>query len=241
MNKNPNLKIVGFFGQSGAGKTTIIRNVRTPINGQRIAQNTGIIRYLFQKNSNSYTNPVELLRKYSKELEEMKPTEKRAKIDEIYEKYVRSQLQLLNDFSTEVFLATQYTYTTPTILLIDRSPVDFYALTICGLNYLKDKLGRPFNDQCKMFVEFTRKTAEINTQNFFDAITITNPWKASDINKELNDGVRDQYLTEFYTEKNWYGNLDDIDTTSVKLFSIDGSVTDLNRRAEIVETQLVEV
>lgn len=240
MGRNKNLKVVGFFGQSGAGKTTIIRNVRSPINGNVITQNTGIIRYLFQKND-YYLNPVELLKKNLPLLADMKKNEKNAKIDEIYEKYIRSQLQLLNDFSTEVYIATQEEYYQPTVMLIDRSPIDFYALTVCGIEYLRKELGRPLNDHCKKFIELTRKTAEVNSKNFFDAIIVTQPWKETNINKELADGVRDQYLTDFYIGDNWYGRIKDIQLTNSKVFSIESSITDLSRRAEIVEAHLMGV
>ena len=238
--KSDKVKIVGFFGQSGAGKTTIIRNVKGPINGNLVMQNTGIIRYLFQRND-SYTSPVELLQKYKDDLANMKPNEKSAKIDEIYEKYIRSQFQLLNDFSTEVYLgARPENYTQNNFLLIDRSPIDFYTLTVCGVNYLKEKLGKKHNANCQKLIELVRKTAETNTRNFFDIIAVTKPWK-SEGGREFKDGVRDQYLGEHYAGDNWYSTLDDINLDGIPQFTIDEKVTDLFRRAEIVELCLQEV
>lgn len=244
MNRNENLKIVGFFGQSGAGKTTIIRNVRGPINGQRIAPYTGIIRYLFGKNNTNgkktYINPDEILHKYKGDLETMKPKEKAAKIDEIYEKYIKSQMQLLNDFSTEVFLATQDKHYSPTVLMTDRSPIDFYAITVCGMKYLQSELKRKPNDHCKYLIDLCKKTAEINTKNFFKAVFVTYPWKDQGINK-LKDGIRDQYLTDFYTGANWYKIIKEVDLEGVQLFDISGDITDLLKRAKVVEEGLIEV
>lgn len=238
MNRNENLKIIGFFGQSGAGKTTIIRNVRGPINGQRISPCTGIIRYLFNKNV--YLNPVDLLQKYDKDLSELKGNERNSKIDEIYEKYIKSQMQLLNDFSTEVFLSTQHKLHKPTILLTDRSPIDFYAITVGGMNYLKSELGKVPNDHCQFLINLCKQTAETNTKNFYNAIFVTYPWKDQGINK-LKDGVRDQYLTEFYTGDNWYQIIKDVDIEGVKLFDINGDITDLIKRAKVVEDCLIGV
>ena len=238
--KSNKVKVVGFFGQSGAGKTTIIRNVKGPINGSLVMQNTGIIRYLFQRNDN-YTSPVELLQKYDTDLKTMKPAEKSAKIDEIYEKYIRSQFQLLNDFSTEVYYGTRDdNYSKDSFLLIDRSPIDFYTLTVCGVDYLREKLGKKHNAQCQRLIELVRDTAETNTRNFFDVIMITEPWKAEG-GREFKDGIRDQYLGEHYAGENWYSRADDINLEGIPQFTIDEKVTDLIKRAEIVELYLQEV
>lgn len=234
MNRNENLKIVGFFGQSGAGKTTIIRNVRGPINGQRIAPCTGIIRFLFNKNPKTYLSPTDLLNKYHKELEIMKPKERNAKIDEIYEKYIRSQMQLLNDFSTEVYLQTTDRQYKPAILLTDRSPIDFYAITVGGMKYLQSELKRKPNDHCNFLINLCKTTAETNTKNFYNSIFVTYPWKDQGINK-LKDGIRDQYLTEYYTGENWYNIMKEVDIEGVKVYDIDGDITDLLKRAKVVE------
>jgi hypothetical protein len=245
MNKNPNLTIVGFFGQSGAGKTTVIRNVDQIINGKRITPYTGIIRYLFNKNNTgikkTYFSPQDLLRKYGKELEPLKLKERAAKIDEIYEKYIRSQMQLLNDFSTEVFVATQEKYHAPITMLVDRSPIDFYLITICGMKYLQDELKKKPNDHCKRLIELCKQTAEINTKNFFNAVFIVHPWKSGDINTDLNDGVRDQYLSDYYTGDNWYKPFKTLDIGSTQTFEIEGNITDLALRAKKVSNYLREV
>jgi hypothetical protein len=232
MNRNKNLKIIGFFGQSGAGKTTIIRNVRGPINGHRISPSTGIIRYLFNKNT--YVNPVGLLQTYRDVIEGATPDELNTKIDEIYEKYIKSQMQLLNDFSTEVFLSTQDTHTTPVMLLTDRSPIDFYAITVGGMKYLQSQLNKEPNDHCKFLIGLCKETAEVNTKNFYNAIFVTHPWKTQGINR-LKDGIRDQYLTEFYTGDNWYKIMEDVDIGDVKLYNIEGDIVDLLKRAKVVE------
>lgn len=245
MNKNKNLTIVGFFGQSGAGKTTIIRNVDSEINGKRVTQCTGIIRYLFNKNNTgvkkTYLSPQDLLRKYNKEVETLTANERASKIDEIYEKYIRSQMQLLNDFSTEVFLATQEVTTSPVIMLVDRSPIDFYMITICGVAYLQNELKQLPNDHCTRLIEICKKTAEVNTRNFFDSIFIIYPWKVDDINTSLNDGVRDQYLSEYYTGDNWYKPFNTLDIGTTKTFELEGDITDLMKRAKKVSMYLHEV
>lgn len=241
MIKSDKVKIVGFFGQSGAGKTTIIRNVKGPINGNLVMQNTGIIRYLFQRND-GYTSPVELLNKYDSFFKgDASQKEKNSKIDEIYEKYIRSQFQLLNDFSTEVYIgAREENYTKNSFLLIDRSPLDFYTLTVCGVNYLKEKLGKKHNSTCQHLIDLVRKTAEDNTRNFFDAIVVTKPWKSTN-SKEFKDGVRDQYLHSAYTDENWYNKADDINLDGIPTFTIKEEITDLFKRAEVVELCLQEV
>ena len=240
MKSNPNLQIVGFFGQSGAGKTTIIRNTMPVVNGKTVLQNTGIIRYLFQKND-YYTNPIDLFKKNEMIINDAKPQEKIAKIDEIYEKYIRSQFQLLNDFSTEVFLASRDKYATKSILLVDRSPLDFYALTIGGLSFLKSKLNRKLNPQCKVLLDLLKKTAETNTKNFFDAIIVTKPWQDIPKVDELEDGVRDQYLSEWYVGDNWYNTLSDVSIGDVKQFEIAENIKNLKSRAELAELYISEI
>lgn len=240
MQKNPNLQVIGFFGQSGAGKTTIIRNISPKVNDKMILQNTGIIRYLFQKND-YYTNPVELYKKNEQAISEMKSQEKALKIDEIYEKYIRSQFQLLNDFSTEVFLSYREKYATKSVLMVDRSPIDFYALTVAGLEFLKSKLNRKLNNQCKLLLDLLRKTAETNTKNFFDAIIVTKPWQEIDKVDDLEDGVRDQYLSEWYVGDNWYNTIKDVSLGDVKQFEIGENIKNLKSRAELVELYVTRI
>jgi len=133
MNRNPNLKIVGLFGQSGAGKTTVIRNVPTPINGYRVAPCTGIIRLLFTINNTqhhkTYYSPMEILRMYERDLNTLKDKELQSMIDTIYEKYLRSQIKLLNDFTSEVLLLTQDKYNKPAILMTDIMLLPLVVLT----------------------------------------------------------------------------------------------------------------
>jgi len=232
-NRNENLKIVGFFGQSGAGKTTIIRNVDKKVNGQIVLQNTGIIRYLFKKNNN-YKNPVDIISK-----KDSIPPEKINEL--VYEKYIRSQMQLLNDWSTEMFLSTLEHYLTPSILLLDRSPVDFYVITLGGLKVLTKEFGVELNSDNQHLLEINRKIAEDNTNNFFDAVFITKPWNNGNINT-LCDGVRDQYLAEEYTGENWYSHYKDVNLIhEVKSFVIGEDVTDLQKRAKFVSAKLTEV
>lgn len=240
MNKNPNLKLIGFFGQSGAGKTTIIRNVKASNNGYTVIPSTGIIRYLFGKNPRSYSSPTDILNRYGRDLDELKPQEKSAKIDEMYEKYIRSQMQLLNDFSTEVFNQFRDTYYDKTIILFDRSPIDFYAITACGVNYLKSILNKELNPLCKKLLDICKKTAETNTQNLFDAICVTYPWKKSELSS-LNDGVRDHYLGEFYVGDNWYNVIKSVNIGTVKTFPIEGDITDLIQRSKVVDSFISKI
>ena len=240
-NRNKNLKIVGFFGQSGAGKTTIIRNVNKKVNNQMIVQNTGIIRYLFNKN-NSYKNPANIIADNKQELEGIKSSEERdAKISAIYEKYIRSQMQLLNDWSTEVYLLTQETYVEPSILLLDRSPIDFYAITICGLKVLKDEFETELDPMNEYFVRLNKQISEDNTNNFFNAIFVTKPWTNNNINT-LRDGIRDQYLSDKYTGDKWYETYKDMKIIEkIKTFYIEEDITDLYKRAKLVSEKLSEI
>ena len=241
MTKNPNVKVVGFFGQSGAGKSTIIRNL-TSLDKRVIKTNTGITRSLRASKPNTYFEPNDLLNKYGKDLDALKIHEKRAKIDEIYEKYIRGQLQLLNDYSTEVFQDSRDNHVTPTTLVYDRSPLDFYTVTVCGVAYLKSVLGKELNDLCKLLMTQCKKTAEVNSVNFFDAIFITYPWVQPSVEKaSLIDGVRDHYLSDFYTGDNWYGIINKVNINPVKLFTLDSDITDLMKRASIVNKKLTEI
>jgi ABC-type dipeptide/oligopeptide/nickel transport system ATPase component len=238
-NRNSNLKIVGFFGQSGSGKTTIIRNVDKKVNDQVIFQNTGIIRYLFKKND-YYLNPQGLVDENLERVNALKNGEKNAEIDIIYEKYIRSQFQLLNDWSTEIYMSTMESYSSPCILLVDRSPVDFYSLTICGMKYLQEVFKKKMNQFCTYLISLIRQTAEDNANNFLNAIFITKPWKTSDINN-LKDGIRDQYLTDDYVGENWYSNFEDVNLTETKTFSIEEDIIELDARAKFVNKKLEEI
>ena len=239
-NKNENMKVVGFFGQSGSGKTTIIRNVDKRINGHIVVQNTGIIRYLFKKN-NYYKNPLSIIADEQKAIDATPPEERDDKIASVYEIYIRSQIRLLNDWSTEVYIATKEKCAKPTILLLDRSPIDFYVITICGIQLLIDAFGKELDSNAKYFIRLNKKIAEDNTNNFFDSIFITKPWSSSNINT-LRDGIRDQYLSDNYTGDNWYSHYDTMEIKSdIKKFIIEESVTDLYKRAKFVSEKLKEI
>lgn len=240
MNKNPNLKLIGFFGQSGAGKTTIIRNVKDSINGYTVIPSTGITRYLFGKNPRSYSSPNDILNRYGRDIDDLKPQERSARIDEIYEKYIRSQMQLLNDYSTEVFNQLRDVYPTKTIILVDRSPIDYYAITYCGVSYLKSILKQELNPICVKLLEICKNTTEVNTKNLFDYICVTYPWKTTE-SSTLNDGVRDQYLSEFYVGDNWYNVMNNVNIGNIPTFSIDGSITDLLQRAKVVDSFISKI
>ena len=241
MIKNNNVKVVGFFGQSGAGKTTIIRNL-TSLNGRIVKANTGITRSLRANKPNTYFEPNDLLNKYGKDLDTLKPNEKKAKIDEIYEKYIRGQMQLLNDYSTEVFQDTREKFMVPSTIVYDRSPLDFYTVTICGIAYLKSVLEKELNAMCNHLLVLCKKTAELNSINMFDAIFITYPWVQPSVEKaSLIDGVRDHYLSDFYTGNNWYGIINKVNINPVKLFTLDSDITDLMKRASIVNKKLTEI
>lgn len=242
-NRNENLKIVGFFGQSGSGKTTIIRNVDKRVNNQAIIQNTGIVRYLFKKN-NSYQDPINIIAESKQEkdnAQEKDNTQETDKTIGVYERYIRSQMQLLNDWSTEVFLLTQEVYPEPSILLLDRSPIDFYVMTVCGINTLIDEFGKKLSPMDEHFLKLNKQIAEDNTNNFFNAIFVTKPWGDSNINT-LRDGIRDQYLSEKYTGDVWYEQYDKIKLIKdIKTFVIGEDIIDLNERAKLVNEKLTEI
>jgi ABC-type dipeptide/oligopeptide/nickel transport system ATPase component len=228
-------KIIGFFGQSGSGKTTVIRSLPTIIDKLPTLQYTGIIRSLFQNNPDRYTNPEKLLLENKEELDKLPKKDKNAKIQEIYEKYTRSQLQLLNDYSTEVFNVVREPQIVPSIVLFDRSPVDFYVLTLCGLEYLKNKLDNTkINNVCEYYLNIIKKTAEHNSNFLFDNIITIHPWNEN--TEQMLDGVRDQYLTDFYTGDNWYENFKEIKLNKVSVYNINKeNLTIDSRVGEIVK------
>ena len=238
MKKRNNVKLVCLFGESGSGKTTTIRNTKEYINGFKVVPNTGIIRFLFDKNA-YYASPVSLINKLWNHTAEMTPIEKQNRIDEIYEKYVKSQFQLLNDWSTEMLETFRAQYAEKTAIVFDRSPMDFYVLTICGLEYLKEILQSDYNDTCKRYIEMIKKVTAYNTETFIDAIIITEPWTDKNTNI-MNDGIRDHYLNPAYRGSNWYDKFQNIDI-SIKTYNINSSVTSLMQRASMVNDFLSEV
>ena len=221
--KDKNLKIVGFYGQSGAGKTTVIRNVPDLVGGKSIIKNTGTIRYLFTKNPDSYRNPMEFISQKDAVMADKNPG---AQIAHIYERYIRSQFQLMNDFSTEVFLSAREDYAVPSVMMFDRCPMDFNSITECGMEQLRSEFGGKLNKIHSSFMALEKKAAIENTVKFFDAIFIVKPWVAPDSKQSstLKDGVRDQYLSEHYVDANWYSKLDGIDLGTTKVFVIDENV-----------------
>lgn len=236
--KRNNVKLVCLFGESGSGKTTTIRNTKEYINGYKVKPNTGIIRYLFEKNS-YYVSPIALLNKYWTNIDELTPDERKIKSDEIYERYAKSQCQLLNDWSSEMFEAFRAQYSEKTAIVFDRSPMDFYVLTMCGLSYLKNILHEEYNDTVTRYIETIKRITKYNTDTFIDAIIVTEPWTET-VNSVMNDGIRDHYLDPAYRGDNWYGKLKNIDY-SVKTYSINNTVTALMQRASMVNEYLSEV
>jgi hypothetical protein len=220
---------IGFFGESGAGKTSIIKNMPSIIDGMPVFQKTGIIRYLFQINSKKYTNPEKLLLENAEDLRTLTGENLYIKIQQIYETYLKSQLQLLNDFSTEAFNILREPQIVRSYILFDRSPVDFYALTICGLEYLKNKLNNTrVDDFVATYVKYIKSTAQHNTNLLFDKVVVVPAWNST--KKSLEDGVRDQYLTEFYTGENWYERLGDVLLKNTAVYKLNGDNSTLESR-----------
>ncbi len=232
--KDDNLTVVGFFGQSGAGKSTVIRSIPSDVAGKTIIRKTDIIRSLFAENPNQYRNPMEFINQKDSIMAEPNPG---SLIAQMYDKYIRSQFQLMNDFSTEVFEAVRTDYPTKSFMLFDRCPLDFYALTECGLSRLMSEFGGKFNKNHILFRELAKKTAIENTKKFFDVIFVVKPWIPENINT-LSDGIRDQYLGEHYTGDNWYSKISGIDLGNTKVFYVDESITTIEERINLVKTTL---
>lgn len=223
--------VIGFFGQSGAGKTTIIKNFPNVIGKKYILRDTNIIRSLFQRNPNKYTNPNEILSCHTDNNE----------IQHLYERYIRSQFQLLNDFSTELFelIRDKDKRNFDSIILCDRTPVDFFVLTVCGLNFLKSNFNKDLNSFNTHLLSLLKNTAEHNANFLLDLIVVTHPW--NNVSDKLLDGVRDQYLTDFYTGDSWYGKFGDIVKNRTKVYTIDSDVKTLDDRVNhIINSGLIE-
>lgn len=238
--KNENTKVIGFFGQSGSGKTTIIKSLPHSVNGIPVKSDTGVIRRLFAKNPTAYRNPGEFIEQKYQIMNEGNPG---SIIAQMYEKYIRSQFQLLNDFSTEVFLEVREGSPNKSFMLFDRCPMDFHTLTECGVAHLMSVYGGKMNKTHNLFLNLAKKTAIENTIKFFDAIFIVKPWTEpnhSNINV-FNDGIRDQYLSEYYVGKNWYDRLDGIDLGSTKVFFIDENQVSIDSRVKLVVEKMKEI
>lgn len=238
--KNSNTKVVGFFGQSGSGKTTIIKGMPSVVAGKPVIQETGTIRKLFSKNPTTYRNPGEFVAQKSQIMSEGNPG---SIIAQMYEKYIKSQFQLLNDYSTEVFMGVREQSASPNFILFDRCPLDFHVLTECGMSHLMSEFGGKLNKTHSLFMSLAKKTACENTANFFDAIFIIKPWttpNTSNINA-FTDGVRDQYLSSHYVGDNWYSKIDGLDIGKTKVFVIDESLISVDSRVKMVVEKLKEI
>jgi ABC-type oligopeptide transport system ATPase subunit len=232
--KDENLTVVGFFGQSGAGKSTIIKSIPSNIGGKGIIKKTDVIRGLFSKNPQSYRNPQEFISQKDEIFGKANPG---SLISEMYTKYIRSQFQLMNDFSTEVFDAVRQDYSSKSIMLFDRCPMDFQVLTECGLDKLHDEFGGKYNSTHNLFRDLVKKTSITNTKNFFDIIFVVKPWVNENINI-LNDGVRDQYLSNHFTGDNWYNKLDGIDFGNTKVYYVDEALNTIESRVNFIANTL---
>ena len=235
--KDENLTVVGFFGQSGAGKSTVIRSIPGEINGKAVIRKTDIIRSLFAENPNQYKNPMEFISQKADIMAEPNPG---SLIAQMYDRYIRSQFQLMNDFSSEVFDAVRQNYPAKSIMLFDRCPLDFFALTECGLSRLMEDFGGKFNKNHNLFRDLAKKTATENTKKFFDVIFVVKPWLSENINT-LSDGVRDQYLSGHYTGDNWYAKIEGFDLGNTKVFYVDESITSIEERAKFVTAALSRI
>lgn len=210
---------IGFYGQSGSGKTSLIKNLPGIVEGRATLQNTGIIRSLFEKNSGKYQNPNELIN-----LVQNKEMSKIHALD----RYVRSQFQLLNDFSTEVFSINMDGCVVPAIMLYDRTPLDFYTLTLCGLEYMLNTFElKKLPRDVSYMLNLMKDTTEHNTRLLLDQVIVVHPWNSN--NSNLMDGVRDQYLTDYYVGNNWYNKINET-SHGVNVHTIPVEMTDLNSR-----------
>jgi hypothetical protein len=233
-----NVKCIGYFGQSGAGKSTIIRFTSPTVGEYSLISYTNIIRSLYTKNPDTYKSPKDILEMIEYHINS---SPSNGKIQQAYEKYIRSQFQLLNDYSTEVFLYRREKLNEKAILQFDRSPIDFYTVTVCGVEYLQSKFGgAELSKQNKHLLSLCKTTAENNTKNFFNGIYVTYPWTSND-SETLRDGVRDLYLSEYYTGDKWYGRIKELDLEGVKFYDLKSDVTDLHERAEIVNKTVLEL
>lgn len=232
--RDKNTKIVGFFGQSGAGKTTVIRSLPSNIGGSYVIQNTNVIRNLFVKNPNTYRNPQEFI----SQKDEINNSENPGNlISQMYEKYIRSQAQLMHDFSTEVFNVVKEPQLVKSIMVFDRCPLDFSVLTECGVEQLQSVFGGKLNKTHKLHMDLCKQAAITNTINFFDYIFVTKPWGNTG---QLKDGVRDQYLNEFYINDNWYGKIDGLKLGNTKVYLIDQNIKTIDERVKFVKDKLIE-
>ena len=232
--KDENIITVGFFGQSGAGKSTVIKSIPSKIGQNPVMKRLDIIRMLFANNPNRYSNPMEFIKNKEVIMNEPNPG---SSIAHMYDKYIKSQRQLMNDFSTEVYETTKLSYPTKTYMFFDRCPLDFYTLTECGLTRIQQEFGGKFNKNHNFDRENIKTTAIMNTDNFFDYVFIIEPWLDKNTN-ELNDGVRDQYLSDHYTGENWYGKIKGIKTEKTKFFHIDSSINTIDERVRYVTNVL---
>ena len=227
------VKVVGFYGQSGAGKTTIIRNVPDEINEVAVTKNTGILKYLYGKN-NYYVHPNDCVDSYYQETKNSPDANKTDIANSIIEKYIRSSFQLLNDFSTEIYMLNkEFTDTSAGVILVDSSPIDYYAMLMCGVRMLKDEFGvNELSYDMNHLIELAKKTALTTTENFFDYVVITRPWQERGA-KVMNTRIRDQYMGDYFIGRNWYEKIEDFEFKSTKTVTL--------RESEILTKRIVEL
>ena len=236
------VKIVGLFGQSGAGKTSIIRSLPQQVNGNKVFPHTGIIRHLFNtQKGDDYINPKRALELVDIN-DQLSADEYFIKAQDVYSRYINSQFKLLNDFSAEVFKIKserKSSGSTNQYLMFDRTPFDFLTVTLCGIELLKNKLDVELTDDKIKLLELIRKTAEVNTENFFDVFVITYPWSKT-TNSVMRDGIRDAYLDKNFTGDAWYGKMVDfkLNSKKTKTITIKEDIITLDERVQYLSDAL---
>lgn len=220
-------KLVGFFGQSGCGKTTLINSFDGRFfNNHQIKVVPNVIRTLLKRNTYYFPNHIIEMIDNGEDIS-----------DSIF-KYLDSQYRLQKDSYDYV---NKYVESSDdnTIIITDRSPIDYMAITKGSIEYFSKK-GYVFNtnsdtDLCMKVRKYDGVVQETNNLlSSYNSVVVVYPHND---NIDLSDGVRDLFLGDEWTGDNWYEKCDVVDYSKYKHIR----ETDLDQRKLILEQYFDEI
>lgn len=194
MNDKNNI-IVGMFGQSGSGKTSIITNLRPDIFDRKLVIMPNMIRKTFE--SDDLNIPIIAPNKAKDEINRYKNHIDFDFIEmSMIKSYIASQITLiLRYFSNVKNAINEYDNT---ILVSDRSPLDFYAYTCCAINWISDGKYTINEFNGMGLVQIIETTIE----ELYDLVIYVKPHNGEVDSVDMD--ARNIGLYKEFTGKNWY-------------------------------------